>query len=141
MSITPVSSLPAAASAPQLAPVTTPRPATTATATTATATTATTATAATDQPQSNHPANTAGKSESGSLTAQDAQKVAEKLNQQLEPANTSVRFSVDDSSGQVVIKVMDTEKDQVIRQIPNEEALAWSQAMSKNQGIILNTKA
>jgi len=40
-----------------------------------------------------------------------------------------------------VIKVMDTEKDQVIRQIPNEEALAWSQALSKNQGIILNTKA
>ena len=133
MSITPVSSLPAAASAPQLAPVTTPKP--------ATATTATTATAATDQPQSDRPANTAGKPESGSLTAKDAQKVAEKLNQQLEPANTSVRFSVDDSSGQVVIKVMDTEKDQVIRQIPNEEALAWSQAMSKNQGIILNTKA
>lgn len=133
MSITPVSSLPAAAPAPQLAPVTTPKP--------ATATTATTATAVTDQPQSNHPANTAGKPESGNLTAQDAQKVAEKLNQQLEPANTSVRFSVDDSSGQVVIKVMDTEKDQVIRQIPNEEALAWSQAMSKNQGIILNTKA
>ncbi|MDD2727890.1 flagellar protein FlaG [Malikia sp.] len=134
MSITPVSSLPAAApAAQQLAPVSTPKP--------ATAATATAATAATDKPQSDHPASAAGKPESGSLTAQDAQKVAEKLNQQLDPANTSVRFSVDDGSGQVVIKVMDTKNDQVIRQIPNEEALAWSQAMSKNQGIILNTKA
>ncbi len=134
MSINPVSSLPAAAPAPQLAPVTTPKPATAATVTAATA-------ATTEKPQSDRPATAADKPKSDGITAQEAQKVAEKLNQQLEPANTSVRFSVDDRSGQVVIKVMDTEKDEVIRQIPNEEALAWSQAMSKNQGIILNTKA
>jgi flagellar protein FlaG len=132
MSIAPVSSLPAAAPASQLTPVTTPKHITTAPTVTATDK------LQTDGPTAPTPDN---KPEPKEITAREAQQVAEKLNKQLEPANTSVRFSVDDSSGQVVIKVMDTEKDQVIRQIPNEEALAWSQAMNKHQGIILNTKA
>lgn len=37
---------------------------------------------------------------------------------------TNLQFSMDDESGKMVVKVMDAEKDEVIRQIPPEEVLA-----------------
>lgn len=37
---------------------------------------------------------------------------------------TNLQFSMDDESGEMVVKVMDVEKDEVIRQIPPEEVLA-----------------
>lgn len=46
------------------------------------------------------------------------------LNRQLQELGTSLQFSVDKKHGEMVIKVVDTETREVIRQIPAEEALA-----------------
>lgn len=137
MSIAPVSSLPTAAPAPL--------PATTA---------ATKPTSVSGPAPASGPASTEAlkdkksldKAESAAssqarLSPEEAKKTVEALNKQVAPMSTAVTFSVDNDSGKTVIKVMDTEKNEMIRQIPSKEALEMSQAMDINKGMILNTKA
>ncbi|MBK1647608.1 flagellar protein FlaG [Rhabdochromatium marinum] len=52
------------------------------------------------------------------------QQVQEVINEYLKSSNRSLEFSFDEPSGRTVIKVMDDENDEVIRQIPPETALA-----------------
>ena len=70
-----------------------------------------------------------------------AQRAVESINRRLEQSVNNLRFSVDDDTGKVVVKVLDTATDQVIRQIPSEEALAISRSLEKLQGLLLNQQA
>lgn len=78
-------------------------------------------------------------------TARELSAAAEELNrhfQNLDLPQTNLQFSMDDQSGEMVVKVMDVEKEEVIRQIPPEEALALAaffkeQAEKESQGINL----
>ncbi|SBS25507.1 flagellar protein FlaG [Marinomonas aquimarina] len=49
------------------------------------------------------------------------QKAVEDINSMVESKNRQLRFSVDDSSGKPVITVLDSENEDVIREIPTEE--------------------
>lgn len=49
------------------------------------------------------------------------QKAVEDINSMVESKNRQLRFSMDDSSGRPVITVMDSESEDVIREIPSEE--------------------
>lgn len=49
------------------------------------------------------------------------QKAVEDINAMVESKNRQLRFSVDDSSGKPVITVLDSESEDVIREIPSEE--------------------
>ena len=48
----------------------------------------------------------------------------DQLNGYLEETHRGLRFSIDDDSGRTIVRVLDTETDEVIRQIPSEEMLA-----------------
>jgi flagellar protein FlaG len=48
---------------------------------------------------------------------------------------------VDDSSDRVIIKVMDTETNEVVRQIPPEETLRFSEFLQGMVGLIFDQKA
>jgi flagellar protein FlaG len=50
-----------------------------------------------------------------------------------------LQFNVDETSGRVVIKVVDTETKDVIRQIPPEEVLALCEHLSEDKGLLLHT--
>ncbi|GIU53332.1 MULTISPECIES: flagellar protein FlaG [Shewanella] len=50
-------------------------------------------------------------------------------------------FKLDEDSGQNVISVMDIDSGDIIRQIPNEEALELSKKMAEVAGLLLNTEA
>ena len=52
-----------------------------------------------------------------------------------------LKFSIDDKSGQTVVKIVDTATDEVIRQIPSEEMLAIADALGQIQGVLLKQKA
>ena len=57
-------------------------------------------------------------------------------------ADTSmVEFSLDADSGRVVVKIIDSATQEVVRQIPMEEMLALAKALDKFQGLLLHTKA
>jgi len=49
------------------------------------------------------------------------QKAVEDINAMVESKNRQLKFSVDDSSGKPVITVLDSENEDVIREIPTEE--------------------
>ncbi|QCY13945.1 flagellar protein FlaG [Pseudomonas sp. MPC6] len=50
-------------------------------------------------------------------------------------------FSIDDSSGRVVVKVIATENGEVIRQIPSETALKLAQSLSQAGSLLFDDKA
>ena len=74
----------------------------------------------------------------------DAQSVAElagavnRLNGYLEETQRGLRFSIDDDSGRTIVRVIDTENDKVIRQIPSEEMLAVIRNISDIAGKIFD---
>jgi flagellar protein FlaG len=60
-----------------------------------------------------------------------------KLNEQVAPTLQSIEFSLDQSSNRLVVKVVDTASNTVLRQIPNEEVLAFSKTLDRLQGLVV----
>lgn len=57
------------------------------------------------------------------------------------PANSNVQFSIDEDSGIRVVKVVDKDTDQVIRQMPSKEVVELAKALDKLQGLIIRQTA
>lgn len=66
-----------------------------------------------------------------------ADRIAEFVNS----FNDRIEFSLDNETGQSILKVIDSQTKEVLRQIPSEEALAISKALDKLQGILIQNKA
>lgn len=65
----------------------------------------------------------------------------EQLNKMMQNSDRSLAFSVDKDLDEVVVKVVDTNTDEVIRQIPNEEALKFAKNLEGVLGVIFNDRA
>lgn len=63
------------------------------------------------------------------------------LNKMAQAAAQGVRFSVDEETGRTVVKVVDTQTDKVLRQIPTVEALKLWRSIEQMQGVMLRDKA
>lgn len=63
------------------------------------------------------------------------------LNDFIKPASASIQFALDEDSGRTIVKMVDTETNEVVRQFPSEEALAISKALDRLQGLTVHTKA
>lgn len=74
-------------------------------------------------------------------TPGEVKQAVEDIQRSLRSSTTNLRFSVDNGSGRTVVTVMDSETQEVIRQIPNEEVMAISRALDRMQGLLLNGKA
>jgi flagellar protein FlaG len=66
-------------------------------------------------------------------------KVAQ-LNDYMQNLNRSLQFQVDEQSGDTVIKVIDSETRETVRQIPSQEVLDARNAVDKYKGILLEAK-
>lgn len=67
---------------------------------------------------------------------------ADEVNQYLTASKRALNFSIDKDSGETVIKVMDTEKNEVIRQIPSEELLALARRLRNGEeGYLVHAQA
>ncbi|MBL1456612.1 MULTISPECIES: flagellar protein FlaG [unclassified Methylophaga] len=62
------------------------------------------------------------------------------LNSYMQNLNRSLKFSVDDQSGETVIRVIDSETDELIRQIPAEELLVVRSSLEEYRGMLLEMK-
>jgi flagellar protein FlaG len=67
----------------------------------------------------------------------DVESAVKKVNQVVQAAARDIEFSVDKTSGEMVVKVVDRATKQVIRQIPSEEMLAIAQSIDKLQGLLV----
>lgn len=59
------------------------------------------------------------------LSDKELRNMVDKLNQEMKRLRkTGLQFNIDDKAEELVVKVVDVEKDEVIRQIPREDVLA-----------------
>ena len=59
----------------------------------------------------------------------------------VQAAQRSLDFSIDDSTHRVVVKVINTDNGEVIRQIPSETALKLAQSLSSASTVLFDDKA
>ena len=79
------------------------------------------------------------------VMAEKAQEVVEQLNNHAQSINRDLHFSVDDDSGRTVIKVVNSDTAELVRQIPSEEVLRLSEtireSIESSTGVIVQTSA
>lgn len=63
------------------------------------------------------------------------------VNDFVKPFNDTLLFSIDKDTGTTVVKVVDTETEEVIKQIPSEEMLALAKALDQLRGLLVKQKA
>lgn len=72
------------------------------------------------------------------LTVEDAVK---RISDFVAPTQSEISFSIDDVSGVQVVKIMDSQSNEVIRQFPSKEAIEIARALDKLQGLLIRDKA
>lgn len=72
----------------------------------------------------------------------ELKQAVENINKSLKQSNKNLEFSVDTDTKKVLVKLIDTETGDVIREIPGEEALAIARSIDQyQQGLLLKQKA
>jgi len=84
-------------------------------------------------------------SDAGKVSSEELQQAVTQLNDRIQQVQRDLLFSVDDSSGQTVVRVVNTETEEVVRQMPTEEALRISRNIKDQlgdvSGLIFETSA
>ncbi len=81
------------------------------------------------------------------LSQEALENVVSQLNAYVQNTQRDIDFSVDDATGRVIVKVIDSESEEVIRQIPSEEMLAISRHLMESlendqpKGFLIELKA
>lgn len=87
-----------------------------------------------DAVQATSSANSPANIEKVTKAVNDINKTIQSLSQDLE-------FSVEEHSNRVVVKVVDQQTKEVLRQIPSEEVLEISRSLDKLQGLLIKQQA
>jgi len=75
------------------------------------------------------------------VSVETANSAAQAFKSFVQDIQRNLDFSVDDSSGQVVVKVIDGESGKLIRQIPSEELLRLSERLEDMRSLLFKTQA
>ncbi|MBA1275207.1 flagellar protein FlaG [Stutzerimonas azotifigens] len=86
-------------------------------------------------------ANVAKQGEPEIASVESAHSAAETFKTFVQDIQRNLDFSVDDSTGQVVVKVMDGDSGKLIRQIPSEELLRLSERLEDMRSLLFKTQA
>lgn len=74
------------------------------------------------------------------LPPKELEKVASEIQIHLKKLNTELRLEVDSGSKKVVVKIIDPDSGQVIRQVPSQEMLEISKRMDEIIGVLFKTE-
>lgn len=72
---------------------------------------------------------------------QELESAVKDVNDFVSTVNSDLKFSVDEDTGQTVIKVIDVSTKEVIKQFPSEEMLAIAKALDSIKGLLVQQKA
>ncbi|WP_395007106.1 flagellar protein FlaG [Undibacterium sp.] len=64
-----------------------------------------------------------------------------KINESFKSNMQGIEFSLDDDNGQVIVKVVDQDTKELIRQMPSEEALEIAKALDQATGMLIKQTA
>jgi len=68
------------------------------------------------------------------VSSAEAGKAVEAANEQLKQIDSELSFQLDNETGIVVVKLIDRNTREVLRQVPSKEALAIAQAITQGRG-------
>lgn len=93
--------------------------------------------------QSANPVNTTGKSSNASDASSRNQvaSAVDKINQVIQASSQGVEFSINNDFNRLIVKVVDQQTNEVIRQIPSEEVLEIARSLDKLQGLLIRQTA
>lgn len=74
-------------------------------------------------------------------TVADVAQAARQVEKFVQNLSSDLQFSIDESSGSNVVRVIDRSTKEVIRQIPSEEMLSIARALDRIQGLLIRQKA
>lgn len=92
-------------------------------------------------PAANAPRREDSLTQPGQPSRQDVDEAVNRLTDFVSANQSEINFSVDESSGIRVVKIVDRNSNEVIRQMPSEEAVALARALDKLQGLLIKDKA
>jgi len=75
------------------------------------------------------------------VTQEAVVAAVQSANAYVQSVSSSLKFSLDEDTGRTVVKVIDTETEEVLRQFPSEEMLAISRSIDRMQGLLINREA
>ncbi len=84
------------------------------------------------------PIDDQSKNSTSALSVEDAVK---RISDFVAPTQSEISFSIDNVSGIQVVKIMDSQSNEVIRQFPSKEAIEIARALDKLQGLLIKDKA
>ena len=82
----------------------------------------------------------ADKAEEVTASPERIQEAVSSIQEFVQSVRRDINFSLDDSSGRVVVKVTDTKSGDVIRQIPSEEALKLAESLSEARSLLFTAQ-
>ncbi|MDD3352509.1 flagellar protein FlaG [Zoogloea sp.] len=74
-------------------------------------------------------------------TLDQVKQAVDQVQQIVRPLAQSLQFSIDEDTHNTVVKIVDTETNKVIRQIPSEEMLQMAKALDKFTGLLMKQQA
>lgn len=74
-------------------------------------------------------------------TFEQVTKAVQDINKTIQATHQGLEFSVDKGSHEVVVKLIDQQTKQVLRQIPTQEALEIAKSLDKLQGLLIKQTA
>jgi flagellar protein FlaG len=75
------------------------------------------------------------------VTQEAVAAAVQSANAYVQSVSSSLQFSLDQDTGRTVVKMVDTETEEVLRQFPSEEMLAISKSIDRMQGLLINREA
>jgi len=69
------------------------------------------------------------------ISNENIEDAVQQINKYIQTTQNELQFSIDDSSGKTVVKVIDSETKELIRQIPGEEALNVAQKLREGANL------
>ncbi len=69
------------------------------------------------------------------------EQAVNQINQYVQTLSRDLHFTVDEDSGRTVVKVLNTETKEIIRQIPSEELLQIARHLTDGGGLLLKVRA
>jgi flagellar protein FlaG len=73
-------------------------------------------------------------------TPEDLDQAIRELNDYVQSLKRTINFEIDESSGRAIVRVLNQQTGELIRQIPSEEALAIARHLDAVQGVIVRKK-
>lgn len=79
--------------------------------------------------------------ETGNISRDQVEDAVQQIEQFTQTLSQNLKFSIDEDTGKTVVKIVDAQTQEVIRQMPSEEALSIARTLGKIQGVLFNGQA